>query len=86
MLVNLGIGIPTLVANHVPEGVGVFFQRSMSVPCGTSSTAILPFLLRLKRQVPNPFQPLRVMRTFPRARLVMPLLKTHMSSYWHAGP
>ena len=26
MLVNLGIVIPTLVANYVPENIGVFFQ------------------------------------------------------------
>ena len=27
MLVNLGIGLPSLVANYLPEHSGVFFQR-----------------------------------------------------------
>src|ERR1700739_1169279 len=26
MLVNLGIGIPTLVANYLPQGLRIFFQ------------------------------------------------------------
>ena len=26
MLVNLGIGIPSLVASHMPPGIRVFFQ------------------------------------------------------------
>jgi acetate CoA/acetoacetate CoA-transferase beta subunit len=36
MLVNLGIGIPTLVASFVPEGVSVFFQSENGL-IGTGS-------------------------------------------------
>jgi acetate CoA/acetoacetate CoA-transferase beta subunit len=36
MLVNLGIGIPTLVANYVPEGMQVFFQSENGL-IGTGS-------------------------------------------------
>jgi len=31
MLVNLGIGLPTMVANFLPEGVNVFFQSENGV-------------------------------------------------------
>lgn len=47
MLVNLGIGIPTLVANYVPSGMNVFFQSengligSAPVPEGGMSHRLL---------------------------------------------
>jgi acetate CoA/acetoacetate CoA-transferase beta subunit len=47
MLVNLGIGIPTLVANFVPPGMRVFFQSENGLigtgPVAEAETA-LPFL------------------------------------------
>src|SRR5262249_58264661 len=36
MVVNVGIGIPTLVANHVPPGMQVFFQSENGL-IGTGS-------------------------------------------------
>jgi acetate CoA/acetoacetate CoA-transferase beta subunit len=36
MLVNLGIGIPTLVADHLPKGIQVFFQSENGL-IGTGS-------------------------------------------------
>jgi acetate CoA/acetoacetate CoA-transferase beta subunit len=38
MLVNLGIGIPTMVANYLPEGTQVFFQSEN----GLIGTGVIP--------------------------------------------
>jgi acetate CoA/acetoacetate CoA-transferase beta subunit len=47
MLVNLGIGIPTMVANYVPEGIKVYFQSENGL-IGTGPMAeqgmVQPFL------------------------------------------
>src|SRR4029078_2965192 len=47
MLVNLGIGIPTLVANFVPKGIHVFFQSENGLIVTGPITALgmaLPWL------------------------------------------
>jgi acetate CoA/acetoacetate CoA-transferase beta subunit len=43
MLVNLGIGIPTLVAKYVPEGLHVYFQSENGlIGTGSVPMAALP--------------------------------------------
>ena len=74
--------------------VGTLFRfardDSLAVTTPVGSLALAFSSLRKKNSsAANPtnlVQPLRVIVTFPRAKLVMPLLKTHMSNYWHAGP
>jgi len=46
MLVNLGIGIPTLVANYVPAGIDVFFQTENGL-IGTGPTPAVGMALPL---------------------------------------
>ena len=38
---NLGIGIPTLVANYIPKHISVILQSEMDLGMGISQTKIM---------------------------------------------
>ena len=72
MLVNLGIGIPTLVANYVPKEVNVFFQSENGLigtgPIPEEGMPSLQDRLRLGRHQASPTST----NSWPRRRRRLP--------------